>query len=324
VESPRLGRRVNVTAKKIRYFIRYWIEFSARHKKGAPLRLVAPGKEMDVFSAIQEAIDDDTAKYEITNDDIVRITKVEKVEGGKVIAVLFRRRNESIAMQVLEHKTTKKLREPEKAKEESPVDSCHLFIRIEPEKGRPHAHRVVLEEVPGIGRTYVHHLLRIVLHGVEYEYADAKNNIGMTYTVVKFEGMPSETLAAALKGGGMNYLELERAPDLAGLDNEGISARPIVLRLTVKAEAKNRMALVTNVRAWGKAHNWPDLRVQVRTSEDKTRVVKVAREADAGDTLFLKAELVQTKGEMKPATDEINKELAQHATKFFGNDKDWK
>ncbi len=277
---------------------------------------------MDVLSVLQEAIDDKSAAYDVKANDTVRITALDVRPDEDVAILLIRRRDEEAATQVFEHGTTGALWQPDVDPAQAPAISAHLFIRLTANPGPFPTHRAILEEVPGLGRTYIQYILGRVMRPAVYEYRDEKGRVRSTYTIPKLGGIASETLGEALRGGGINYVELVGPPQLDGLDMTGLVSHPQRLRLSVRSD-QNPLDVIARVRDWAAGRDWTNLRVQVETTDDRTKVVEIARQADAADVLFVKSELVTTKSDIPLCTDEINEELAALANDRLANNEDW-
>ncbi|MBS0274482.1 MAG: hypothetical protein JSR55_08780 [Proteobacteria bacterium] len=308
-----------------RFFVRHELVLRSARDKGAPLALMVDGDELDVVSLIQRAIRDNTATLTLKKNDAIKITTIEVRERENIAIVLFRRSDPDASAPVFENLKTRKLWAANKGPDDAEAISAHLFIHLDA-AAKPHpAHRAIIEEVPGLGRSYVQALLHDLLAENKYAYTDARGEQKETYTIPKFEGVSSETLGKALAGGGLEYIELVRAPDLKGLDTAGLVPNPERMRLTVKSDTKKgALAQLDKVRAWiGKEKNWQRMRVLVKTEDSRSKVVEIAREADAADVLFVRSELVMTKKPLAQCTDIINAELVAHAKNIFADAKGW-
>jgi hypothetical protein len=304
-----------------RYLIRHEIGFKPQRDKGAGLDLISEESE-DVIGVIRDAIENGTALMEIKDDDVVKLTKVDVNKRTGLVTLLFRRSDPDGSVPVFENRQDDTLRSADKADHEAEAVSAHLFIRIVKVPGQHPTYRAALEEVPGLGRTYVQQLLKSILREAKYEYEDHRGETGETYSVVTFGGIPSETVGTAMRGGGMNYVELVRPPRLDGLDTHGMLPREERLRISIKPADRRNMDLIGRLRDWAAQNEWQKVRVQVKSGE-RTKVVDVAREADAADVLFVKSELVKVRTSMKSCTDTINKELSAVARNLLYTDDGW-
>lgn len=106
-----------------------------------------------------------------------------------------------------------------------------------------------------------------------------------------------------------------------GLDTEGLIApKEERMKLTIKATPTQSLPLVRRIRRWADERDWDDVRVLIRLPEDRSRVVSVARQADAADALFVRAEQVFVDHDLDVCTEIVNEELLSRARKMFEGD----
>jgi hypothetical protein len=309
-----------------RYFVRYDLTLRPQRDQGAPLPLRDPGDGLDVLSVLKRALADGTAVLNVTEgeDDFVRLTAVEYRPRSNLVALLFRRSTDGSAP-IFEHRRTKALRKSDKKDDEAEAYSAHLFISLDSHDAPYPTHRAVLEEVAGLGRTYIQELLRRILRPVVYPYVDERRMDAETYTIPQMGGVASETVKNAIKGGGIKYIELVRAPRLDGMDTAGLVASPERLRLSIKSNRQGSLDMVRRVKAWAGNHGWDRIRVQVETKDERTRVVEIAREADAADVLFVRAELIDNiNPPLEKCTDQVVDAMVSKARKLLSSNVGWK
>lgn len=308
--------------KRSRHYVRHELTLKPPRLKGFALPFISADDTQDVSSILLDAIEKGIASYEVKQNDTVRITGLDIRPADDMAIILIRRRDEDAATQVFENGNTGDLWKPDVEPEQAPAISAHLFIRLTPSGGPYPCHRVILEEIPGLGRTYIQYILQKVLAPFEYEYMDEKGKVKSTYTIPTISGIPSATLGEALRGGGIKYVELVRPAQLDGLDMTGLVSHPQRMRLSVRSD-QNPLDMIARVRDWAVAHDWQNVRVQVETSDDRTKVVEISREADAADVLFIRSEVVNTRGLIDVCTDTINEELTSLAKARLLSDDDW-
>lgn len=309
-----------------RFFVRHELSFRPQRDQGAALALRAPGDELDIISVLEEAVADGSAVFQVKDDteDYVRLTHVDVRPRSNLVALLFRRSADG-PPPIFENRRTRVLRRSDKTDEDLEAVSAHLFISLDEALLPFPTHRALLEEVPGLSRTYVTALLRNILRGVVYGFTDERGMQRETYTIPQFGGVPSETVGDAVRGGGIKYIELVRTPRLDGLDTSGLIAHPERMRLSVKSDRRGNMDLITRVRGWADQHDWRGMRVQVQTSDDRTRVVEIAREADAADVLFIKSELVEgINPPLEQCTEHVVDALVSRARRMLEADDGWR
>lgn len=309
---------------KSRYFVRHELVFRPARNRGAGLPFVAEGRALDVADVIESAIAAGVAVLKLKDNDVVALTKLDLRPDDDLAVMLFRRSDPDAATPIFEHQQTKRLRPSDKKVYEAEAISAHLFIRLKPVAGENPTYRAVLEEMPGLGRTYMQALLKELLNKSRYNYTDENGEKHETYTIPVFEGLQSESLGDALKAGEIQYVELVRPPRISGLDVAGLIPHPERMRLTIKAKSRSAMlGAIAKVKDWSSDHGWPRLRVRVGTGDNRSRIVEIARTQDAADVLFVHSEPVETKRPMEQCTDVVNEELVDHAQRFFASRSGW-
>lgn len=307
-----------------RFFVRQEFVLRPQRDQGPPLPFIAEGKQLDVADLLETAIANSKASVVVKQNDVITLTRLDLRPAQKLAVLLFRRSDPAAPTPIFEHQRTKKLRPADKQTDEAEAISAHLFIHLTPLPAERPTYRAIMEEVPGLGRSYMQWLVKEVVRQAKYSYIDRHEETRETYTLPEFRGLPSESLGDALKTGEIKYVELVRPPRVQGLDVVGLIPHPERMRLTVKATTRTAMlAAIDRVKLWSAKHDWPRLRVMIGTDNERSRVVDIAREQDAADVLFIKSEQVITKKPLDQCTAEVNDELADHAIKMFKDTKSW-
>jgi len=83
---------------------------------------------------------------------------------------------------------------------------------------------------------------------------------------------------------------------------------------------KDTLEVLRKINVFAKAHRWKDVLVQVDMPEKRSRIVSIARAADAADILFVRSELVEVEHPLDIATEAINDELTEKAKQMFAKD----
>lgn len=299
--------------KHHRFFVRHNISFRPRNKRAPALEFLTDGDKVDVRTLINKAIADDRAKLEIRKDDEVRLTKLDV--RSDVAIFLFRRCDPLAAAPVLENIKTRKLRAVRMGQDEFPAVSAHLFVNLKMRRNPFPTYSALMEEVPGLGRTYMHHVLHNVISDYRYSFKDKKKQ-KETYSLLDFEGVPSEKVEDALKGSEVPYVELIRPGHIPGLDNAYVQPREQRMKLMIRADTPNKiMKAINDIKDW--MVEWSEMRVRLDLPEDRSRLIPIARTQDAKDILFIRSIEVTTRGELPAATDTINEELVSKARAIF-------
>jgi hypothetical protein len=300
-----------------RHFIKHELAFRPYRGNGLALPLQSENGTLDVCSVLQDALEKGKARLTIGTQDVVQLTKVEVRKKSKLAILLFRRSDPDASTPVFENRKTNKLRRPEKLAEEAIAVSAHLIVDLDPLPREYPTYRAVLEEVPGLGRTYIQGVIHDVVREVKYSYTDHRGDEKETYTLASLQGVPSQTLHGALNKRGIPYVALIRPATLKGLDTEGlIAARDERLTLRVLAEPQDTLRILKKIKVWAKG-DWADVRVQIGLPDDRSKWVSIAREADAADVLFVASEKISLDSPVDPCTDKINEEFITKTQKMF-------
>jgi hypothetical protein len=237
--------------------------------------------------------------------------------------MLFRRSDPDAATPIFENARTKKLRRADKGPDDAVAVSAHLFIHTGgvPDAVNPRYH-AILEEVHGLSRTYVHLLLQNILRSATYAYTDRHGEPKETYSIVEFQGVPSEKISGALKGDSVvSFVTLVRPGNIQGLDVEGlVKPHDQRMRLDLRATPEQTIGVIAKIQAWMGHHDWPHMLVEMSLPEDRKRIVAIAREADASDVLFVRSVPVNVANPLEVCTDEISEELCSKARELFTAD----
>jgi hypothetical protein len=310
--------------KRERYYIRHRLVLRPKRNNGAALALTGKPNETTVLSILKAAVDKKTAQMKLPGGDTVRITSIEHRPAEDVVVLIFRRRNPNASTQVYEHAVSAGIREADRGPKEDPAVSGHLFIQAKPHKGDLASHRAIIEEVQGLGPSYMKALIDEVVRAVEYDAIDSRGAPIKTTTKVEMWGVPSENLKNSVAKNGFNYIEIVKEADLEGLDTEGMNVKAERLKIFPKrVPGVDSAALLKRVKDWAGERGWDDVYVQVREN-DKTRVVKLGRDEDAATTLFVRADPVKVATDIKACSDTVNDELLAEAVTMFADDASWK
>ncbi len=302
--------------KRSRFFLRFELTFRGLRDNGFGLPFISSDDTLDVHSTLQKCIASQSANLILKDLDVVDLTHLTIFEDQGLAALLFRRRNADAAEQIFDHRVTRELRASGKRSDEDVATSAHLFIKLAPQGGNTHA--AVLEEVPGLGRTYIEGVIGKCLRESPYSVKDRRGQPKETRTVLEVKGIQSETLGEALKEGAISIVELVRPAKAEGLDDHGdIAPREERMKLAVKVTQGEGLGIIRRIKAWATKHDWKEVRVQIRLPEERSRVVSISREMDAADVLFVRSEQVFVKRDLPTCTDQINMQLLAEAAKML-------
>jgi hypothetical protein len=307
-----------------RFFLRHQLIFRTPYEHGVPLKFHSRSKgEIDVEDVLKSAMDKGKASLVLRNDDVVRLTALDVRSKSNLAILLFRRSDPDAATPIFENATTKKLRRSDKGPDDAIAVSAHMFVRLgDPVDDARPTYRAVLEEVPGLSRTYIQALLHDVVKEHVYSYADKRGQPKETYTIVDFRGVKSEKVSGALQGASVvPSVVLVRPGNIRGMDTEGlVVAREEKMKLILKATPEQTLGIIKKIQNWMKKHDWSKLLVEMDMPEKRSRLVSLAREADAADILFIRSVPIKVDGTLEACTETINEELVSKAQELFAAD----
>jgi hypothetical protein len=306
---------------KSRFFQRHELVLRPYRGVGKALSLFNTGEELDVYDVILNTLGKEHCILKVGKTDECYVTRIIKSQDSRYAAILFRRCSPDASTPMFGHRKTRQLRRADKRDEEDLSVSSHLFLELSESPGREGRYRAIIEEVPGIGRSYIRSVLNLSLRQTEYSYKDRGGNEKTTYTIADLEGFKSESIGAALKGGTISFVELVRQSRIDGLDTEAFEPREERMRIEVKARGDGLLKALRSLNPFAVAGGWEDVRVSIRMPEGKSRVVPLSRESDAADVLFVRAEQVYVKTHLDACADEVVGPLFDCAIEMFS--KDW-
>lgn len=306
-----------------RFFRVYELRFSPKHGSAPHLPLINPEDEFSVLDALKKRIDAEKALEVQSNGDIVELMNVEHDQEKNALVLLFHRASPDAA----EPAYRKKAREAEGKKvtvrastkeegEEQSV-SAHLIISLVPKSQG--VYRSALEEIPGVSMSSVKRVIGKALYDYPYQYAK-KKEVKATYCVFRPEGVKSETMTNALKDGYINYVTLTRqaAPDF--VDAGGMfqpMREEMKLRVVGEITPDNWREKFGRLLGLAKNKGWEDFNIEINLPDKRSRTIKMEKDEEAKEILFVKSELAAFKEELPACTTEVIKEVIDNGLKVI-------
>ena len=270
---------------------RYNLTLAPRHALGAPLPLIAEKGQPSIFDALDGGIKTDTVKAAQSNGDIVTLVELDPRDDG-VLVLLFHRDSPNAAdptyRRIAEGK--RHIRTGEKDDDEEQTVSAHLVIS--PVAGNANTYKVVLEEIPGLSASSLIEIIRIGLSEYQYDYTDKRGDLKQTYCTLRYEGEKSAKLEEALAKGILD-IKLSKPATVDFLDADGIVApgrETATLKLKADLEPKD---VLEKLKIWKKKAadaGWTDFSVDLQLDHNRKKTVKIEREDEAKEILFVRSE----------------------------------
>ncbi|NVD44060.1 hypothetical protein [Qipengyuania atrilutea] len=242
----------------------------------------------------------------------LRIKDGKKIvrDGEEYLALLFSVGDPRAANPVFEHADTAVLREIEKEEREGKAVSAHCVISLEPVKfGR---HRVIVEDIRGLGKTRLRDILGSELKAVSETYGLSRtNNAGeetATYIIPDLEGYASEKIEASLKRGTLSGVWLVDTNSKAVLD-EVPEAK--IARREIKIDVA-AASMIPKITVWGRERNFDKMRLVWNDPEGTGRPERASvdiTQQDVAETSFVKQRKVTLEKPLAEAVEQLRPDM---------------
>ncbi|MEW6090052.1 MAG: hypothetical protein AB1647_03895 [Pseudomonadota bacterium] len=306
-----------------RFFRRYDLTFAPRHKAGAHLPIGEDPNLPNITEALKQRWRDNKALEVQPNGDIVELMDVEFEPKSEVLTLLFHRASPNAADPAYRKKARRDaggrviIRTAKKADDEEQSVSAHLVISTNPI--RQGVYRSALEEIPGISMSVIRRIISLALQDYQYEFKKG-TQIKETYTTFKPEGVQSETLTNALKKGELNFIKLVRPAKPDFVDANGLF-EPVneVMKLRVKGKitSQNWRKELKNLIPLAKEAGWTEFNLDLELDDERHRTIKIDREQEAKEILFVRSEQVDFKRELPICSAAVNPDVVKKALQII-------
>lgn len=306
--------------KHSRYFRKFDFTFAPRHKDAPQLPLTNDKKKsFSIADALQANIDAEKALEVQPNGDIVELMEVKHQPKEGALVLLLHRASPNAADPIYRKKARAKagkkvtVRQAVKdADEEQSVSAHVVIVEAKNPKG---AYQAALEEIPGISMAVVRRLISNALREYPYNFQKGKKQIE-TYVSFKPVGVKSESMDNALKKGQVNFVTLSRPAKPEFVDADGLF-RPEqeVLRLRVigRIDGKNWKTVFSNLLGKARKDGWADFKVDIDLNDHRNRTVKIDRDEEAKEILFIRSETADFKTALPACSVDIVPEVVKKA-----------
>jgi len=309
--------------KHSRFFRRFDLSFAPRHAGAPHLPIFAETNDFSVFDALASRVKAEKALEVQPNGDIVELMEVDYDAEQRALKMLFHRASPDAAEPAYRKKARQKagmkvtVRKVEKEEGEEQSVSAHLIVSDD--LIRQGTYRAALEEIPGISMTVVRRIIGQALHDYEYEF-ERKNKRINTYSTFKPVGVPSETLSGALKSGTLTHITLVRPAKADFVDADGIfQPQTETMKIRVEGEITSGTwrDYLPGMFKKAKEAGWTDFSVDLELDDDRRRTVKLDRQDEAKEVLFVRSDELNFETELDVCSVGIVDEVATKALKLI-------
>lgn len=309
--------------KHSRFFRRFELAFNPRHATAPHLPVFADIDDYSIFDALSTRVTAGTAQEVQANGDIVELLKVVYDKQKKALVLLLHRASPNAAEPIYRKKALKEsksnvtLRKVEKQEDEEQSVSAHMIILDD--AIRQGTYRAALEEIPGISMAVVRRIIGQALHDYKYSFEKKKRQID-TYSMFKPVGVPSETLSGALESGTLSYITLVKPAKADFVDADGLfQPQTETMRIRVRGEVTsgNWRDYLPSMLKGAKAAGWQDFSVDLEFEDKRRRTVKLDRQDEAKEVLFVRSDELSFKTELEVCSVAIVDEVVDEAIKLI-------
>jgi len=307
--------------KHSRFFRRYRFTIRPRAKSAPALPLVAAPTEYSVKDALEKAIRNKKAEAVQPNGDRVEIVATQHDQAKGLLTLLLHRTSPTAADPSYRKRVKDKIqvRHGTKDQDEDQAVSAHLTIRTK--ASAPFTYDFVLEEIPGLSMSVIRPIFGILLRDYEFPYLDKKGEEQATYSTVRADGVKSEGLDSALKKkSSLSYITLVRTNIPDAPDSDGLAepqTEKIKYKIVGDINTKDRREKLNNFITRARKADWDDIYIEINLDDDRHRTVKLDREEEASEILFVRSEQVAVSVELKPCSHDVLDEIVSCCEKIL-------
>jgi hypothetical protein len=292
--------------KHSRFVRTYKLTVKARHKLGAALPLLnQPNGKPSMQEAFEKMLGSAEAEDKQSNGDVVSLVKVGTHNGALVL--LFHRDRENAP-----DPTYRKIKDGErilrdgtKDDDEEQSHSAHLLFL--PDPVAQNQYLCALEEIPGLSIATLWTVLRQIFSSYPYNYTDKGGEVQETTASLKYEGIKSESFANALNKGVMS-IKLSRPVPADIIDGEGLvepGRQTATLKIKAQLDTETMLEKLTAWRDQAHKNGWTEFGVDLELGDKRQKTVKIDREAEAKEILFVRSEQIAFKTALRSCAPDI-------------------
>jgi|GEM_PF-5883371 len=283
----------------------------------APVPLVGPKPDIDHCMMALRTKFKKGELFQLLDADSasIRVADMKVDTTKRLAAILFQYSDKKVADPVFSDLTSGKLRQESKLTGEGVAISAHALISLIPTKPGGSEFQLLLEDVPGIGKTKIERFLKTFLKLLltsSYKDKSATKDV-TTYPTLALSAFASKTLREDLEDGQLSFVELTREIPIKALDELPETAS-IVSSIRVKAknkpQGKQAIGFINLIKNYGKTHRFDDVKVVFKRANDQQKTVNFkSLRQDAGDICFGKTEEITVSHELGQCVSVIDDKL---------------
>jgi len=216
-------------------------------------------------------------------------------------------------------------RDPERQDGEVKGLSAHCILDTVEHEVHLGRHLMVLEDVPGIGRTPVTRLLcrelREISTGRDERFRNPESGgMNQLRPVIEIWPQKSREMQEALERGTLGTVELYDVGAVPAFDElPEFRVKKRVIRIEVQPSAGGVRGALERLRDIGREQGYGNMKVSWRMRDGQVTSADVRTDLeDLGTALFARRELVSVQTPMSDASDRLNDEFIEALSAHFG------
>lgn len=289
-----------------------WIHFYTASLTSAPLG--APEFKMrDVIEKLEGRFKKGLCyKLVDRNTACIRITKLKFNTKNTAVALLLQYSDSKASDPSFGDLASGKLRQEPKLAGEGIAVSAHMVIKLNALPGRPLEFLLLLEDIPGIGKTrllpFLNGMIKELMTKDFVDAADGK--VKPCHPIFVMEHHASQTLKDDLDAGEMRFIEMSKNQTVAGMDEDHYLVRgtsSIKVKVASNLDGADAVGIVNRLKAKYTKQGYEHFKVVFRHKEGKQRTVDVSgARQDAGEALFGRMEMITLVDALPQCSDTLN------------------
>lgn len=239
---------------------------------------------------------------------------------NKILVVLLQYADTNVTDPAFSDLKTGKLRVEPKLDGEGVAVSAHLVISVDAHDSMGQMYKLLLEEVPGLGRSTIAPFLRSEFKEVskdsfDFNDPDDNNRLKKSLPVAEILGTPSKQLTDELEGGcsllGIELVQYTHAKP--SIDEEGYyteQSRHVRL-VPHKDGVESLIDAAKHALGYAKANGYSDVKLRYKHPKGKQKTATMGSQiSDISDALVLKSEVIMSDEVLAQCSEKIVTSIA--------------
>lgn len=291
-----------------------WVHFYGVTLQSAPDD--APRFELETCLKVLKRNFKDGKLYKLINKNTacIRISRLIIKSDLRRASFLFQYSDSKISDPAFSDLESGEIRSEPKLNGEGVAVSAHAIIYLDPIKPNGLEYLMLLEDVPGIGRSKLTPFFNTLLKEfLTKEFENVDGVVLSCYPVVGFDSLASQSLLNDLEKGELQFVELFKNETVQELDEEpALDKVTTIVKIKAHSKVNGQPAVdfINRAKEVGNDKGYPDMRVVFKKPGGKQRSVRFSTlREDAGDAVFGRMELIDTDYDLPQCAREIDKKF---------------